>query len=85
MSRIEDRVCKKIQERAEFGLRKYGVSLERTDLSTKQWLTHLQEELMDACGYIERLLEIMKFFENLENPDAAKSTERTETSETDKG
>lgn len=56
MSKIEDRVCEKIQVRAEIGLQKYGVTLERTDLTKKEWLVHIQEELMDACGYIERLL-----------------------------
>ena len=30
--------------------------MERTDLSTIEWLTHLQEELMDAAVYVERLL-----------------------------
>ncbi len=57
MSKIEDEVCQKIQQRAEVGLAKYGVSLERTDLSQKEWLQHIQEELMDATGYIERCVQ----------------------------
>ena len=56
MSSIEDRVCEKIQERSEVGKAKYGVTMERTDLNTIEWLTHLQEELMDAAVYVERLL-----------------------------
>jgi hypothetical protein len=56
MSSIEDKVCEKIQERSEVGKAKYGVTMERTDLSTIEWLTHLQEELMDASVYVERLL-----------------------------
>jgi len=56
MSAIEDKVCAKIQKRAEAGLMKYGVTLERKDLNPVDWLNHLQEELMDACGYIEALL-----------------------------
>ena len=32
---------------------KYGVTTERTDLDTKAWLKHLQEELMDAAVYCE--------------------------------
>lgn len=56
MSSIEDKVCEKIQERSEVGKSKYGVTMERTDLSTIEWLTHLQEELMDAAVYLERLL-----------------------------
>ena len=30
--------------------------MERTDLNTIEWLTHLQEELMDAAVYVERLM-----------------------------
>ena len=57
MSKIEDKVCKKILERAKVGENKYGVTMERKDLSKEQWLVHLQEELMDACVYIEKLLD----------------------------
>jgi len=37
------------------GYIKYGVTTERDDLSTLEWLQHFQEELMDACVYIEKL------------------------------
>ena len=56
MSIIEDNVCEKIQERSKVGKSKYGVTMERTDLNTVEWLTHLQEELMDAAVYVERLM-----------------------------
>jgi len=42
-------------ERAEKGYEKYGVTTERTDIDLKGWLQHLQEELMDAVIYIERI------------------------------
>ena len=41
-----------IQQRAEAGLRKYGVTLDRTDLCEDEWLQHLLEEVCDAGGYI---------------------------------
>jgi hypothetical protein len=63
MSVIEDQVCKKIQQRAEFGLKKYGVSLERTDLTKLQWLIHAQEEAMDLAGYLEVLIQDEKNME----------------------
>ena len=59
MSKIEDNVCLKILGRAEKGKDKYGVTMEREDLSTEEWLNHLQEELMDACVYVERLLMLI--------------------------
>jgi len=57
MSRIEDEVCKKIQRRAAVGKKKYGVTMERGDLNLQEWLTHLQEELMDTAVYVQRLIE----------------------------
>lgn len=50
-----ERVLKAYSERSEVGIRKYSTTLERNDLSVLEWLTHLQEELMDATLYIERL------------------------------
>jgi len=49
------KVIEKYQERSEAGIRKYNNTLDRKDLSFVQWLTHLQEELMDATLYIEKL------------------------------
>ena len=57
MSLYEDNVCDKILQRADVGKRKYGVTMERKDLSTIEWLVHLQEELMDAAVYVERLIK----------------------------
>ena len=50
-----ENVIKQLREREQRGLSKYGVNTERTDLSTLEWLQHLQEELMDGAVYIEKL------------------------------
>ena len=52
---IVQKVMAKFYERSQTGLRKYGTTLDRNDLNTLQWLNHLQEELMDATLYVERL------------------------------
>ena len=49
------RVLAKYYERSQTGIKKYGRTLDRDDLSFIDWLTHLQEELMDATLYIEKL------------------------------
>lgn len=49
------RVLAKYYERSQTGIKKYGRTLDRDDLSFLDWLTHLQEELMDATLYIEKL------------------------------
>ena len=48
-------VKNKFEERSQMGIKKYNNTLERKDLKLQDWLTHLQEELMDATLYIERL------------------------------
>lgn len=48
------------QDRAYNGYAKYGCTTERTDVDLLGWLQHLQEELMDATIYIERLKKEVK-------------------------
>lgn len=45
-------LCAIIKQRAEHGLKKYGTTLDREDLSEEDWLQHLLEEVCDAGGYI---------------------------------
>jgi Trm5-related predicted tRNA methylase len=45
----------KFEQRSQTGIEKYNTTLERKDLDLQEWLNHLQEELMDATLYIERL------------------------------
>lgn len=56
---MSDSIVKKVidsfRKRSERGLEKYGTTLERNDLTHLEWLQHLQEELMDATLYIEKL------------------------------
>jgi hypothetical protein len=63
---IEDkivlRVLARFNERSKLGIMKYNTTLERNDLSTLEWLTHLQDELMDATLYVERLKDEVKQF-----------------------
>ena len=50
---IVDKVVEKFQERSQVGIEKYGTTLE--DNNTDDFLNHLQEELMDAVLYLEKL------------------------------
>ena len=60
MDKNVENVVKQLRDREEEGMRKYGVNTERKDLNTLEWLQHLQEELMDASVYIEKLKNEMK-------------------------
>ena len=55
MDSIVTSVIEQFTKRAEFGEKKYGVNLDREDLSFKEWVTHMKEELMDAILYLEKL------------------------------
>tara|TARA_R100001460_G_scaffold4800_4_gene13542 strand:- start:18609 stop:18836 length:228 start_codon:yes stop_codon:yes gene_type:complete len=48
-------VIEAYERREEKGAKKYNTTTDRNDLSFLAWLTHLQEELMDATIYIEKL------------------------------
>lgn len=53
--KIVKSVIKQFKQRSEVGINKYGTTLDRDDLSTLEWLQNLQEELLDATLYIEKL------------------------------
>ena len=86
MSNIRDkvieRVINKIKTRSDVGYKKYGVTLKDDDQSLHVWLTHIQEELMDAVNYIEKakmvlgdeieeamLRRVNRFNDNISNID----------------
>ena len=45
-----------LQNRAEVGLKKYGVDTTRDDLAQIQWLRHAQEEALDLAVYLQRVI-----------------------------
>jgi len=57
---IVQAVVKSFLERSALGQKKYGVTLDRTDLKTLDWIQHAQEELMDGILYLERLKKEFK-------------------------
>jgi hypothetical protein len=52
---IIERVIEKFRNRSEVGFKKYGVTLKDDYQPFDTWLTHVQEELMDAVNYIEKI------------------------------
>ncbi len=50
-SKITQALITQIVERDLHGRKKYGVTLDRDDLTPNQWLQHMAEELMDGAGY----------------------------------
>jgi len=46
-------------ERSEKGKAKYGVDLDRKDLSLLEWIEHAKQEHMDAILYLEKIKQIV--------------------------
>lgn len=50
-SNVTKEVIRQIVQRDAHGQRKYGVTMDRGDLTLSQWLQHMAEELMDGAHY----------------------------------
>lgn len=57
---IIQQVIDKIKSRSDVGFKKYGVTLKDDNQPLDVWLTHIQEELMDAVNYIEKAKDVLK-------------------------
>lgn len=55
----EMRVCADIAKRQQLGLKKYGVTVEKSNLTLRQWLQHAYEETLDNAVYLKRAMEEM--------------------------
>jgi hypothetical protein len=55
MDSIVSEIIHQYQIRAEFGEKKYGVTLDREDLSITDWIEHAKQEAMDLTLYLEKL------------------------------
>ena len=56
---IVERVVSLFRSRSQRGIDKYGTTLDKNELSNREWLQHLQEELMDAALYVEKIKSII--------------------------
>jgi len=54
---VVERVVDKFVSRSDVGFAKYGVTLEDDKSNIFAWVNHLQEELMDAVLYLQKLKE----------------------------
>lgn len=59
---IVEEVRKDLLDRSELGIKKYNTTLDRTDLSSSDWVQHAYEECLDMALYLKRLRK--EIFEN---------------------
>jgi hypothetical protein len=54
---VVERVVNKFVDRSDVGFKKYKVTLQEDHSDIFAWINHLQEELMDATLYLQKLKE----------------------------
>jgi hypothetical protein len=54
---VVERVVDKFVQRSDVGFEKYGITLNDDQSNLFAWMNHLQEELMDAVLYMQKLKE----------------------------
>jgi hypothetical protein len=53
-------VINQFKRRAEAGKQKYGVDLDREDLTLIEWIEHAKQEHMDAILYLEKIKQMLE-------------------------
>lgn len=53
---VVDAVRADLLRRSQIGIAKYGTTLEREDLSLRDWAQHTYEEMLDAANYLKRTI-----------------------------
>jgi len=56
---IIEKVCDQLVSRSNVGYKKYGITLDGDVPDLQKWLQHLQEELLDAANYVEKLKSVL--------------------------
>lgn len=59
-SGTEKNVIDDIVRRQQFGIHKYGTTVENNPLTLDKWLQHAYEEALDLAIYLKRSLEELK-------------------------
>lgn len=59
MSKILDSVIADLKAREEKGLKEYGTTVDRQDLSVQDWLKHAYEECLDQAIYLKKIMEVL--------------------------
>lgn len=73
MSNLLNQLISEFQNREERGFKKYGTTMDRTDLSFNEWLQHFKEELLDGLVYLQK---IQNLYDTQRLPDYQEANSR---------
>jgi hypothetical protein len=74
MSNLLNQLISEFQNREERGFKKYGTTMDRTDLSFSEWLQHFKEELMDGLLYLQKIQNDSRISESINTGGEASDT-----------
>lgn len=57
MSRILYSIIDDLLLREDKGIKEYGTTMDRTDLSEQDWLQHAYEEALDLAIYLKKIIK----------------------------
>jgi hypothetical protein len=57
MSRILYSIIDDLLSREDKGLKEYGTTMDRTDLTEQDWLQHAYEEALDLAIYLKKIIK----------------------------
>jgi hypothetical protein len=60
MSKILYNIIDDLLAREDKGLKEYGTTMDRTDLTEIDWLQHAYEEALDLSIYLKKIINIKK-------------------------
>ena len=73
---IVNSIISQFTNRSAMGYKKYGTTLDRTDLSLLDWIQHAQEEMMDGILYLGKMKSIVNKNNNTTGRYSSQSIER---------
>ena len=60
MSKILYSIVDDLLAREDKGIKEYGTTMDRTDLTEIDWLQHAYEEALDLSIYLKKLIKLKK-------------------------
>ena len=63
-------VIAELEKRRREGIYKYGLSMEREDLTVSEWVQHAKEEALDFAVYLQKILTMLNRLEEAKKTDA---------------
>lgn len=56
---VVESIVNQFRDRSSVGIKKYGTTLDRNDLSKLDWIEHAKQEAMDLILYLEKLKQTL--------------------------